>query len=144
MANVRTHALTKKATPQAHIDVKIRVRVNIRNLITVGSRPATKKQNQYHSVILKLQATVHIKKQIALSFTIVAKQSQIGLAMSISTKPYCAFSRERIRRSVSLRNPYIMFGIMNTDVTLFSLDHVVIIGTLFFLYVNGLNSKLCV
>ena len=43
MANVRTHALTKKATLQAASDVRRSVKVNMRNLITSTRRPARRK-----------------------------------------------------------------------------------------------------
>ena len=39
IANVRTHALTKKATPQAQREVKSSVKVKMRNLMTSVSRP---------------------------------------------------------------------------------------------------------
>ena len=41
IANVLTHALTKKATPQAQRDVKSSVKVKMRNLMTSVSRPVT-------------------------------------------------------------------------------------------------------
>jgi len=39
IANVRTHALTKKATLQAQREVKSSVKVKMRNLMTSVSRP---------------------------------------------------------------------------------------------------------
>lgn len=57
MANVRTHALTKKATLLAQRLARRRVNVKMKNLSTPRSRPARKIRENNNSLLLKLPLT---------------------------------------------------------------------------------------